>query len=187
MKFRIAASAAAVLFVVSAPASAQVAGFSDVPANHWAAASVAKLAEAGILTGYPAQGGKPAPKPAISANKSGYNGNKPITRYELAAVLYRFVTYIERADRQKKSKMGVQAMPAVPPATGKTAMLLLVKNGYVPAKSAFATGNGAKVVTADELSLVLSEVITKSREKTTPVSPDSLNGIEQPGGSHSHP
>ena len=160
-----------------ASVSAQVGGFSDVPKNHWAADSVAKLAQAGIVTGYPQDSVpvKPLVKPAVS--KLGYDGNKPVTRYELATILYRFVTYIERADRQKKSKMGVDARPI--PKSSKEALSLLVGEGYLSAKSPFAT-NGMKLVTASELTTVLSEVITKSRQKTTPPSPDGENSIPQP-------
>lgn len=48
--------------------------FPDTPENHWAYDYVATLAGNGILEGYP----------------DGYfNGDRPITRYEMAAVLYR--------------------------------------------------------------------------------------------------
>lgn len=48
--------------------------FPDIPENHWAYDYVATLAGSGVLEGYP----------------DGYfNGDRPITRYEMAAVLYR--------------------------------------------------------------------------------------------------
>lgn len=48
--------------------------FPDIPENHWAYDYVATLAGNGVLEGYP----------------DGYfNGDRPITRYEMAAVLYR--------------------------------------------------------------------------------------------------
>lgn len=163
-------------FLVGTSARAQSAGFSDVPANHWAADSIAKLTQAGILTGYATEPPKTSTAKPATAAKPAYNGDKPVTRYELAAILYRFVTYIERADRQKKSKMGVQATP---PKSGKEAMTRLVAEGYVKGQSDFAK-DGTKLVTATELALVLGDVITRSREKITPPSPDSLNAIPQP-------
>ena len=144
------------------PCSAQVAGFTDVPKNHWAAESVAKLVQAGIIVG---------DKPVLP--KSTYEGNKPVTRYELAVVLYRFVTYIERVDRQKKSKFNV-TMP--PPKDGKTALARLVKEGYLKADSEFVKAP-TKLVTANELATTLGDIITASRARTVPPSPDSLNAI----------
>lgn len=52
----------------------QIQLFPDIPENHWAYDYVATLAGNGVLEGYP----------------DGYfNGDRPITRYEMAAVLYR--------------------------------------------------------------------------------------------------
>lgn len=172
---------AAVLMTVAAasPARAQVAGFSDVPPTHWAAASVQKLASSGIIVGYGATpfGPKQTPKPA-GAKKAAYNGNKPVTRYELAVTLYRFVTYIERADRQKKMNNTVQAEPK----TGAEAVKRLIAGGYLPTTTPLAL-EGGKSVTADQMAGALAQVIAKSREKTTPITPDSLKTLptERPG------
>ncbi len=50
------------------------ADFPDVPANHWAYAYVSKLAGNGIIEGYP---------------DGNFKGDRPMTRYEFAAMLYR--------------------------------------------------------------------------------------------------
>ena len=81
---------------------AQSGGFSDVPSGHWAAASVQRLVSQGILAAPPKPTVKPAPK---------YDGDKAVTRYELAVALDRFVQYVERADKQKKSKFNVRGDP----------------------------------------------------------------------------
>ena len=162
---------------VASPARAQVAGFTDVPPTHWAATSVQKLVSSGIIVGYAAPfGPKQTPKPA--AKKAAYDGNKPVTRYELAVTLYRFVTYIERADRQKKMKNTVQAEPK----TGAEAVKRLVAEGYLPKTTPLAL-EGGKSVTANQMSVALAQVIAKSREKTTPITPDSLKTLptEKPG------
>jgi len=113
---------------------------------------------------------KPAP-----GKKQGYDGNKPVTRYELAVTLYRFVQYIERADRQKKGKSGAMAEPK----TGADAVKYLVSNGYLPRTTLLAK-EGGKIVTANQLADALAQVITKSRERVTPISPDSELDIKRP-------
>lgn len=52
------------------------AGFRDVPADHWAAGSVARVTGAGLMSGYP---------------DGTFQGDKPVTRYELASVLDRLL------------------------------------------------------------------------------------------------
>ena len=156
------------------PASAQVGGFPDVPPDHWAAQSVAKLSAAGIVKGYPA-----AQKKAVPAkNKDAYNGNKPVTRYELAVTLYRFVEYLEKVNKQPKTKMGAQANPQ----NGAEAVRRLIAMGYLPTKTPLAQ-NGTKLATANELADAMAQIISASRVKNTPITPDSLRTqpIEKPG------
>lgn len=165
------AAACAAFLYVTPPASAQVAGFSDIPRNHWAADSVAKLVTAGVLA-------PPSAKPAAGAKKGGYDGNKPVTRYELAVTLYRFVQYLEKANKQPKTKMGAQALPQ----TGAEAVRRLIASGYLPAKTPLAK-SGDKAVTANELADALAQVLAASRVKKTPITPESLRTlpIEKPG------
>lgn len=149
---------AAVIGLGASQGRAQSGGFSDVPSGHWAGASVERLVSQGILSA-PQRTAKPTPK---------YDGNKAVTRYELAVALDRFVQYVERADKQKKSKFNVQATPA----TGADAVKRLVKGGYLPATTPLAKEN-TKVVTASQLSAALSSVLVKITDKKTPMSPDS--------------
>lgn len=181
------AAGAALLFFVR-PARAAQPTFSDVPATHWAAESVKKLAERGILSGYAQRTSAAAPaapkaKPA-SAGKPPqlYSGDKPVTRYELAVTLYRMVQYLERADRQKRGTSRVQRTgPAAPaPKNGAEAVRRLIAGGYLPKDTLLAT-NGNALVTADQLADVLAQVVRHTVEKRVSPSPGSLNAPDEEG------
>jgi S-layer homology domain len=91
---RIAASAAAALVLAfAAPSFAQP--FADVPANHWAYAAIAGLAAKGLVEGYP---------------DGTFQGDRAMTRYEMAMVVARLVARIESLQ-----------IPAPPPAPQVTA------------------------------------------------------------------
>ncbi|HEY3416585.1 MAG TPA: S-layer homology domain-containing protein [Armatimonadota bacterium] len=73
---------AALLLMSALPALAQEAQpFSDVPANHWAAAAVAELAQVGVFEG---------------TNLAKFDGRRPMTRYEVAVALARMLTYVQK-------------------------------------------------------------------------------------------
>jgi hypothetical protein len=150
-------------------AQAQVAGFADVPPTHWAASSIAHLTQAGIIQGRTNQplGKNASPSAAKFGAKAAYDGNRPVTRYELAVTLYRFVQYIEHADKQGKTKFSAQAMPS----TGAEALKRLISEGYLPADSPLAK-EANKTVSANQFADALAQVLERSREKTTPISPD---------------
>lgn len=179
-----AAVAAVCAATITAPAFAQGAAFPDVPANHWAASSVNALAKAGIVNGF---GTSPLAIGAPDKKKPAYDGNKPVTRYELAVTLFRFVQYMDKVAKQPKGKTGAM----VTPKTGADAVKQLVAGGYLAPNSPFvknatATG-GIKPVTADEFAKALGDVLTKVQETRTPVSKDSGLDIERPGGdTHTH-
>jgi hypothetical protein len=167
-------AALSALVALVSPARAQVAGFSDVPKDHWAADSIAKLVAVGILASPAQQKGNASGAKAPA--KPVYNGNRPVTRYELAVTLYKFVQYIDRADRQQKSKMGAQAVPA----NGADAVRRLIADGYLPKETPLAT-DGDKLVTANQLADALTHVVVRSREKAVPITPDSKYApIERP-------
>src|SRR5215469_18635849 len=75
----LAACALAVLLIF-APTVAHATPFSDVPKNNWALDYIKTLAADGIVQGYP--NGK-------------FNGSRDITRYEMAAIIARAVSYVE--------------------------------------------------------------------------------------------
>ena len=164
----VAAPCAFLLLAAAVTAHAQV-GFPDVPKNHWAADSVARVKSAGIVKGYPAVAADRLAKPT-------YSGDKPVTRYELAVVLWRFVQYMERADHQTKSKQGASSEPRF----GSEAGQLLVKGGYLPPNSPLLK-NGETVVNARQLADTLSAVIVKIKERQTPMAPESEKApVERP-------
>ncbi len=175
----IAAGVAVCAAIASAAAVsvAQSARFRDVPANHWAAQSVDKLTTAGIIKGYPSAPFAPATVSAQTpkGKASGYNGDKPVTRYELAVTLYRFVQYVERANKQPKGKLPIKGEPK----SGAQAVKSLIAGGYLPATTPLAV-EGGKSVTANQLAAAMAQVIMKTRETAVPASPDSDLNIEKP-------
>lgn len=64
--------------------------FVDVPANHWAYASVAKLAQAGIVDGY---------------GDGTFIGNSNMTRYEMAQITAKAMTRSDKADSAMKAQI----------------------------------------------------------------------------------
>lgn len=64
--------------------------FVDVPANHWAYASVAKLAQAGIVDGY---------------GDGTFIGNNTMTRYEMAQITAKAMTRSDKADSAMKAQI----------------------------------------------------------------------------------
>lgn len=173
MTFRNLATVGGIAVALALPASAARAQspFPDVPPNHWAADAVGKLGEAGILKGYPRGS-------AQRAGDRGYDGNRPVTRYELAVTLWRFVQYIEGADRQKRSSVapgasvagGANVTPGPDAASGPDALKRLVSGGYLPQNTPLAR-QGNQPVTANQLADALAQVITRVTERRTPVPP----------------
>lgn len=79
--------AALCLIAFSAPAFAAEADvFSDVPSSHWSYKAVQKLAKDGIIAG--------------DANR--FNGDKGLTRYEMAVFVGNAMTKMEKADAEQK-------------------------------------------------------------------------------------
>jgi hypothetical protein len=141
-----------------APLHAQQIG---ITANHWAAPSILELTKRGILQGQkPPAGEKPE-----RANKTTVNGDAPVTRYEMVVTLWRFVQYVEAADKQKKGSLSVQITP-------KDAIAKLVAGGYIPKDSPLAKADAPKVTTK-QFTVAMGQVIARIEEKKTPMSPDS--------------
>lgn len=62
--------------------------FSDVPAKHWSYDAVSKLVKAGVLDGY---------------SDGTFKGEKPLSRYEMAIVVARAMTKLDKADAENKA------------------------------------------------------------------------------------
>ena len=87
MKKKIAAALAAT-FALGVTSAFAANPFTDVPAKHWAYESVSKLQKAGIVEGY--SDGK-------------FGGEKSMTRYEMAIVVAKAMTKMEKADAEQKA------------------------------------------------------------------------------------
>ncbi len=132
---------------------------------HWATTAVVSLQARNIL---------PATKPGTT-----FEGNKPVTRYELAVVLWKLVQHFEAAAKQPRGKSTVKGDP-----DGARALRRLIADGYLAADSPIAKET-TKGVGEEELAKVLVEVIARVQEKTVPVTPDSKKSIpmdRHPGG-----
>lgn len=149
--------APALALAAAVPAQAQVAGYKDVASGHWAAESISGLAARAVM--------------APQSKGAKFDGSKPVTRYELAVTLYRFAQFVERADKQKKTKDG-----ALAPMTGPAAIKRLVAGGYLPASSPLCK-DGDKTVTANQLADAISQVLTRARERTVPITPESRRSV----------
>jgi hypothetical protein len=158
--------ALAMVIAVMGGARAQVGGFKDVPVGHFAGDAVTKMAKVGVM--------------APDKKGASFDGNKPVTRYELALTLWRFARYLESADKQKKSKLQVLA-----PKDGAAAVKQLIALGYLPKNTALAS-DGARVVSANQLADALTAVLVKVRANRVPMSPDSLHAQPIPRLDHKH-
>lgn len=97
---RVLAAAVLVAPLLCGPATAVATPFADVPASSWAYADVESLAADGIVVGYP---------------DGTFKGDRPLTRYEMAAVVARALTHVRaipkgepgpsRADLEKLQKL----------------------------------------------------------------------------------
>ncbi len=81
----------ALIFVLGIASTALAANpFTDVPANHWAYASVAKLAQAGIIDGY---------------GDGTFVGSNTMTRYEMAQIVAKAMARSDKADAAMKTQI----------------------------------------------------------------------------------
>jgi hypothetical protein len=88
MKKALVAGLACLAFAV-VPLRAPATPLADVPANHWAYQAIASLAADGLIDGYP---------------DGTFKGDRPLTRYEMAAIVARVIAKIEVAGAGAASK-----------------------------------------------------------------------------------
>ncbi len=142
------------LGVVNAAPLALASPASDVPSGHWAAGAVRRLASEKIMGG-------------TASGK--FQGDKPVTRYELALTLDRLVRYLE-AGRKPLTQSPAQS-PVKIPASAKTRQALahLAQEGFIAPGSPLLQSN--KVVTAQELTNILSQVVIRLSDRALPPTP----------------
>ena len=81
----------ALVFVLGIAGTALAANpFTDVPANHWAYASISKLAQSGIIDGY---------------GDGRYVGNNTMTRYEMAQIVAKAMAKVDSADAAQRAQI----------------------------------------------------------------------------------
>lgn len=80
----------AIILTLSLNCSVFATSFSDVPPNHWAYTSVQKLIKAGVVEGYDAKT---------------FDGEKPITRYEMAVIVGKAMDNYSKADDANKTEI----------------------------------------------------------------------------------
>ncbi len=117
----------------------------DVPPGHFAAGSVKRVVHESIM----------------GTTKDGrFLGNQPVTRYELAVALDRFVQYVEAGRRPLHAQTfpAPAHLPAGTNSVQRQALTHLVANGFLPVSSPLITRNGAGLVTAKETSDALAAV-----------------------------
>jgi hypothetical protein len=133
--------------------------FADVPANHWAYQYIQALAADGIIDGY---------------NSGNFNGNRPMTRYEAAAMVARAVNKVSevsasKEDLDKLAKL-VDAFRDELDALGVRVTNLEDRLDYLDAKTKFAQSVS---MAAD----IRSNVPT-ARQRTLPASSVSGGAID---------
>jgi hypothetical protein len=144
-----------VMAIACSPVSAQKAA--SAPGGHWAHEAVVALQARNIL---------PAGKSVSSVD-----GNKPVTRYELAVVLWKLVRHMEAAGKQPRGK-GTASRELDAP----SALRRLIADGYIDPQSAMAK-DPKGLVGEDELAKALVGVVARIQEKNVPVTPDSKRSI----------
>jgi hypothetical protein len=127
----------------------------DLPPGHWAGGSVKRVLHENIMGTTP---------------DGRFQGNAPVTRYELAVALDRFVQYVEAG----RKPLHAQAFP-VPASLSATArpaarqaLTYLVGNGFLPVKSPLVTKSGSGLVTAKETSDALAAVTIRLSDRAEP-------------------
>lgn len=133
--------------------------FEDVPTDHWAAEAVDLLAGAGIVQGYPDRT---------------FQGDKTVTRYELAVALERMVHFIQES--RKPLVAGAASAPAEPQAHWADGSVRFLRGeGFISPQSNLLK-DGGKPVTTDELAQSLAMVAARLVELTVPPAETSEHG-----------
>ena len=136
----------------------QIAGYSDVPPSHWAAKSISHLVETKMLV------------PTPGAN---FQGDQPVTRYEFAVMMDKFITDIRRTFiRQPEKKAINEKKIAGRDIDGsKAAMVRLAKEGFLPYYSPIFMGP-KDTMTPKMMSVALAQISVKIASLYRPDIPD---------------
>lgn len=159
--FRIVRGAIALITtaILTLPVSAQTTEFPDVPADHWAAAAVKEVVAKGIMKGFP---------------DGTFRGEQPVTRYELAVTLARFMRHVEESLKDLKARTPKVSLPlpVKPQHWAFRDLQFLVSRGYVTEGSPLLR-NLHQPVDPDTVSVVLAQAIVGLVERYT-IAPEEL-------------
>ncbi len=173
---RIARIAVVVVLLLPGPAQASE-PFKDVPKDHWAAGAVQKLRDEGVLLGYP---------------DGTFRGSQPLTRYELAAALQRFVEFLQesekplsqqppRGEELPRSRDLGQAQGTKQPGStedaAKEPVKLLIDGGFLQ-RNLIPAKDGRKPVTPEELADTLASVARRLIELRVPQGSGAAGHVE---------
>lgn len=145
--------------IATMPAFAQDVEFKDVPPDHWAASAVKEVVAKGIMKGFP---------------DGTFRGDQPVTRYELAVTLARFMRHVEESLKDLKArtpKVSI-AVPLKPQHWAFSDLKFLVEHGYVSEESPLLR-DLSKPVDPDTVSAVLAQAMIGLVERYT-ISPEEL-------------
>lgn len=146
---------AAAPLALAAPAPKPAPLPKDVPAGHFAAGAVGRVTHEKIM-GREVDGR--------------FQGDKPVTRYELAVTLDRFVRYMEAA--RKPLHPGGKPVPVKAPARAsqaeRAALTHLVSQGFLPKSSPLLKKDGHQPVTATEMADALASVTIRLSDRAEP-------------------
>jgi len=127
----------------------------DVPAGHFAAGAVGRVTREKIMG---------------RETDGRFRGDKPVTRYELAVTLDRFVRYVEAARKplHPAEKTISIDMPIRASKAEGAALTHLVSQGFLPTSSPLLKKDGHQPVTASELSDALASVTICLSDRAEP-------------------
>lgn len=141
--------AAAAVSVLALPALAG--SIKDLPSNPEMRSAVQSVTSKKLMD---APGGK-------------FNGDKPVTRFELAVTLDRLVRYIEngRKPLHPTTRPHAAALPSNATGQVRAALKHLTDYDFIPDNSILLKGTGREVVTANQLSTTLAQVTIRLSDR----------------------
>ncbi len=125
----------------------QTAGYTDVPKNHWASNSIANLVETKMLS----------PQPGAK-----FQGDQPVTRYEFAVLMDKFITDIRKTFVRQPEKKTINEKKISGKDTdgSKSAMIRLAKEGFLPYYSPIFMGP-SDTISPKMMAVALSQISTR--------------------------
>lgn len=122
----------------------------DVPSTHWAAPAVKSVTHKKLMT----------------ADADGkFHGERPVTRYELAVVLDRFVRYMEQG---RKPLSPSKPVPVPQAKVMSPTLTHLIGNGFLPVGTPLRVKDGTRPVTAQETADAMAQVVAQLSSRALP-------------------